>query len=187
MIKHNQKGCLRNASKGDIVCSRDYYQSCLNGKHSKDEWRQYINCLDSVHSDALSRIPSRRAGGNGCRAARPTGEAGAGAPARPIQPLRIPDERGEVFPVRVVRVDSPNTTLATPPDVVKPERLVLVRLLNLDRQRRLGGPVDSVAEAGVKSVEGGVTVVSGNTGSGKCRFDGRVRAVRDCKKLNVEG
>lgn len=39
--------------------------------------------------------------------------------------------------------------------------------------------VGGVAEVGVKSVEGGVGVVSGNAGLGEGRFNGGVRAIRD--------
>lgn len=69
--------------------------------------------------------------------------------------------------------------MTAPPAIVKPERLVLVRLLNLHGQCCLGGSVDSVAEARVESIEGDVTVVSGDTGLGEGGFYRRVCAIGD--------
>jgi len=154
--------------------------------HSEEDWSEDINYLRSVHSKLLCRIPSGRTGRGRQYAGRPTTDAGAtSTPTRPIQPLRIPDEPLKVLPTRVVRVDGPNATLTAPPAIVKPERLVLVRLQDLYGQRRLCGSVDSVAEARVESIEGDIAVVSGDTGLGEGGFDCRVRAVGKIENNDV--
>lgn len=76
----------------------------------------------------------------------------------------------------------PNATVTARPDIIEPERVVLIFLLDLDRKRRLTGSVDGVAKARVKSIEGGVDVVSGDTGFCEGGLDGRMRAIRNCRE-----
>lgn len=158
--------------------SRNLSLHCsLRDEHSEEDWDKGRNDLGSLRPKFLCRILGGRTGGNRQCAGRPTTEAGTST--RPIQSLRIPDKCLKVFPIRVVCIDGPNATLTAPPAIVKPERLVLVRLLNLHGQCCLGGSVDSVAEARVESIEGDVTVVSGDTGLGEGGFYRRVCAIGD--------